>query len=102
MDQYELRYLPLFYEDLSETVYYIRHKLKNHDAADHLIDDVESAIIRRLENPESFEQYHSSKERKYPYDCLSHATGKLRFHARYAGKFQVRTFYCGWLFKHSL
>ncbi len=31
------------------------------------IDDVESAILNRLDNPLSFEPYHSDKERKHQY-----------------------------------
>ena len=36
-------------------------------AANKLIDDVENAIIKRSSCAESFEPYHSVKERKYPY-----------------------------------
>ena len=46
---YKLRFLPLFEEDLNEIVDYITHRLKNPIAA------------------EAFEQYHSAKERQYPY-----------------------------------
>ena len=66
-NEYELRYLPLFYEDMYEKVTYIREKLLNPEAADDLIDSVEKAILDRLPNCESFEPYHSVKEREYPY-----------------------------------
>ena len=66
-NEYELRYLPLFYEDMYEKVTYIREKLLNPEAADDLIDVVEKAILDRLPNCESFEPYHSVKEREYPY-----------------------------------
>ena len=66
-NEYELRYLPLFYEDMYEKVTYIREKLLNPEAADELIDAVEKAILDRLPNCESFEPYHSVKEREYPY-----------------------------------
>ena len=66
-NEYELRYLPLFYEDMYEKVTYIREKLLNPEAADNLIDAVEEAILERLPNCESFEPYHSMKEREYPY-----------------------------------
>jgi len=66
-NEYELRYLPLFYEDMYEKVTYIRKKLLNPEAADNLIDAVEEAILERLPNCESFEPYHSMKEREYPY-----------------------------------
>lgn len=66
-NEYELRYLPLFYEDMYEKVTYIREKLLNPEAADDLINAVEKAILDRLPNCESFEPYHSVKEREYPY-----------------------------------
>ena len=66
-NEYELRYLPLFYEDMNEKVTYIREKLFNPEAADDLIDAVEKAILERLPNCEIFEPYHSVKEREYPY-----------------------------------
>ena len=65
--KYELRYLPLFYEELEEKAVYIAEKLMNPQAANDLLDAVEKAILERLPNAESFEPYHSLKERKYPY-----------------------------------
>lgn len=64
---YRLRYLPLFYEELDEKITYIAERLKNPQAADDLLDKVEAAILKRLPAAESFEQYHSIRERKYPY-----------------------------------
>ncbi len=64
---YELRYLPLFYDDLEEHVMYIAEVLCNIDAANALLDSVEAAILKRLPNAESFEPYHSRQDRKYPY-----------------------------------
>lgn len=64
---YKLRYLPLFYTDLEEKITYISDKLKNKKAANDLVDAVESAILERVEVAESFEIYHSIKERRYPY-----------------------------------
>lgn len=65
--KYKLRYLPMFYDDLSETVGYIRGKLCNPQAAGEMVDAVETAILERLPVAESFEPFHSAKERKYPY-----------------------------------
>lgn len=48
---YQLRYLPIFETDLLSTVNYITNVLKNEDAAHRLVDDIESAILKRLENP---------------------------------------------------
>ena len=65
--KYRLRYLPLFYEDLDEKITYIAEKLKNPKAASDLLDKVEKAILERLPVAESFEPYHSIRERKYAY-----------------------------------
>lgn len=65
--KYILRYLPLFYEELEENVVYIAEKLKNTQAANDLLDLVETAILERLPDAEAFEPYHSWKERRYPY-----------------------------------
>ncbi len=43
---YQLRYLPLFEQDLISIANYITNVLKNEDAAKHLIDDVME--VRRL------------------------------------------------------
>ncbi len=68
---YELRFLPLFEEDLTEIVEYIAFNLKNPAAAQRLIDDVETAVNKRLFCAESFEPFYSAKERKYPYYKIS-------------------------------
>ncbi len=65
--KYILRYLPLFYEELREKLVYIAETLKNPQAADELLELVETAILERLPNAGSFEPYHSLKERRYPY-----------------------------------
>lgn len=65
--KYRLRYLPLFYEDLDEKITYIAENLKNPKAASDLLDKVEKAILDRLPVAESFEPYHSIRERKYAY-----------------------------------
>lgn len=64
---YKLRYLPLFEDDLSKIINYIVFKLKNHQAADNLIYNIETAIMDRLKNAESFETYQSTKDRKHPH-----------------------------------
>lgn len=66
-DKYELRYLPIFYEDLSEAVDYISNELNNHDASLKLIDLTEKAILNRLDNPLMFQPFNSEKKRKNPY-----------------------------------
>ena len=65
--KYKLRFLPMFEDDLNEVVDYIGDHLKNPHAAEKLIDEIQGAIQNRLNNPESFEKYHSVIERQYPY-----------------------------------
>ena len=64
---YHLRYLQIFEQDLINTASYITNVLKNKDAALRLVDDVETAILERLNNPVAFEPYISAKKRDYPY-----------------------------------
>lgn len=67
MREYQLRYLPQFYQDLKHHTDYIVNRLRNPQAANDLIDAAEEAILERQSNAEAFEQYHSRKERRYPY-----------------------------------
>lgn len=66
-NKYILRYLPLFYEDISDKIDYIAGILQNRQAANDLIDAVEEAINERLPYAESFEIYHSVRDKKTPY-----------------------------------
>ena len=65
-EKYKLRYLPLFEQDLIQTISYITNVLKNTDAAEKLVNDTEDAIQERLEYPLAFEPF-PSKKRDYPY-----------------------------------
>ena len=47
MGKYELRFLPLFQEDLNAIVDYITGQLQNPNAAGRLIDDVEKGILKK-------------------------------------------------------
>ena len=51
---YQLRYLPLFEQDLISTANHIINVLKNEDVALRLIDDVEAAILEETEQSCSF------------------------------------------------
>lgn len=64
---YKLTFLPLFEEDLLEITNYITNTLQNPSAAHRLVDDIELAIIKRLEMPLSYAPYQSSKLRRHPY-----------------------------------
>lgn len=68
--QYELRYLPLFYEDLLQKTTYISEELHNPKAAADLLDAVEKAIQERSFCAESFEPYPSTRERERPYYAI--------------------------------
>lgn len=65
--KYTLRYLQIFEEDLLSVADYISNKLSNKQAALNLVAETEKAILKRLENPVSFEPYHSVKDRKHKY-----------------------------------
>ena len=62
-----MRYLPLAQEDLIEIADYIQNTLQNPIAAENTITKIESAILERLESPESFAVWQSSKHREHPY-----------------------------------
>ena len=65
--QYSLKYLPLFAEDLQAATDYISNNLHNPEAAQNLASSVETAILKRLSAPESFEPFQSARKRKNPY-----------------------------------
>lgn len=67
MKRYKLVFLPLFENDLNEIVDYITINLQNPIAAERLIDNVESAIQKRLQAPLAFPEYHSAKKRQHTY-----------------------------------
>lgn len=65
--RYNLQYLPLFWDDLAQAMFYIRDVLKNPDAAARLIDQVEKGILEHLENPTDATLYKSTRSRPTPY-----------------------------------
>ena len=67
MTSFELRYSPLFYEDLDKITDYLLFELKNGLAAKTFVDDVEVAIKKRLISPLTTAQYRSIGSRPYPY-----------------------------------
>ncbi len=64
MNNYKLRYLPLFENDLNDAVSYIANVLNNPKAAEMLIRETEKAILERAKSPVSFEPHRSDKQRK--------------------------------------
>ena len=64
---HKLTFLPLFEENLLKVTDYITNTLQNPSASHRLVDDIELAIVKRLERPFSFAPYQSSKIRNHPY-----------------------------------
>ncbi|MDR2934378.1 MAG: type II toxin-antitoxin system RelE/ParE family toxin [Candidatus Adiutrix sp.] len=69
--KFTLRYLPLFEQDLRAARNYIAQNLGNPTAALRLVEDTEKAILKRLENPLSYEPHHSSRDRHSPYYLIN-------------------------------
>lgn len=92
--KYRIRYLPLFEQDLVQTVSYITNVLKNPDAAEKLANDVEAAILERLHNPLAFEPYPSVKKRKYPYYRI-HVRNYVVYYVVMGDIMEVRRFLYG-------
>lgn len=65
--RYELRYLPIFWDDLNSAVTYIKDVLQAHAAARRLLDETEQAILSHLEAPSSASIYKTTRERLQPY-----------------------------------
>jgi plasmid stabilization system protein ParE len=63
--QYQLQYGPLFQDELATAQDYVAQTLQNPIAADRLVDNTEKAILKRLQNPEIFRVYLSSRGEKY-------------------------------------
>lgn len=61
----KIEYLPSFVQELEKIMYYITYILQNQKAAETLLDNIDKAIMGRSINPESYEKYRSSKNRKY-------------------------------------
>ena len=67
MAKFELRYSPLFYEDLDKITDYLLLELKNATAARALVKDVEVAIKNRLDKPLQAAIYQSMNNREHLY-----------------------------------
>ena len=67
MKKYRLLYLPTAYQDLVEITDYIKNALQNPMATENILEKIESAILERLEAPESFAIWETDTVRTYPY-----------------------------------
>ncbi len=65
--QYELRYLPLFWDDLDNAVSYIANVLENPAAAERLLDSVEAKVLNYSRAPTIAPIYKTTRERSLPY-----------------------------------
>lgn len=65
--KYEIKYLEVFYKDLSSIINYIKYELGNEDAARNLLDKIVQEISNRSYNPEAYEKYLSIRKRKDTY-----------------------------------
>lgn len=65
--QYRIQYLPIFWDDLEEAVFYIRDVLKNPAAAERLLDKVEEAILEHVKAPTMAQVYKTTRTRPQPY-----------------------------------
>lgn len=63
----KLQYLPLFWSDLNSAVTYIAEELRNPDAAERLLDQVEAGILQHLEMLEAATVYKTTRNRPTPY-----------------------------------
>lgn len=67
MAKFELRYSPLFYQDLDKITDHLLFELKNERAARALVNKVELAVQKRFNNPLSTAPYRSIKTRQHAY-----------------------------------
>lgn len=67
----EVRYLPLFYDDLLKIVNYISNILGNNVAATKLLNEIENAINKRIPIADSFATFKSKYNRGNSYYKIS-------------------------------
>ncbi|ACV21443.1 Plasmid stabilisation system protein [Slackia heliotrinireducens] len=65
--QYRLQYLPLFWSDLEQALFYIRDVLKNPAAAQRLLDRTEEAILEHAKAPTMAQLYKTTRPHPQPY-----------------------------------
>ena len=65
--RYRLQYLPLFWDDLEQAVFYVRDVLKNPAAAERLLDRTEEAIFEHAKAPTMAQVYKTARNRPLPY-----------------------------------
>ena len=71
LSKVELRYLPVFWEDLFDAVSYVANVLYNEAAAKKMINEVEVKVNEHLQNPTCALTYKSAKKRDNTYYWFS-------------------------------
>ena len=92
--QYRLQYLPLFWDDLEEAVFYIRDVLKNPIAAENLLNRTEQAILEHAESPTIAQIYRTTRTRPLPYYWFA-VDNYMVFYVVYDDIMEVRRFIYG-------
>lgn len=92
--RYKLRYLPLFWDDLNDAVSYIADVLKSPMAAERLLNEVEAAILSRLEEPTTAPIYKTTHQGPLPYYWFSVGTYTV-FYVVFDDVIEVRRFIYG-------
>ena len=64
-NNYEIKYLSSYIEDLTRILNYIMYNLENENATERLLENINKAIIERSLSPESYEKYNRSKNSNY-------------------------------------
>jgi plasmid stabilization system protein ParE len=62
-----LQYLPLFWDDLEQAVFYVRDVLNNPAAAERLLDRTEAAILGHAKATTMAQVYKTTRNRPVPY-----------------------------------
>ena len=91
---YRLQYLPLFWDDLEQAVFYIRDVLKNPAAAERLLDRTERAILEHAKAPISAQVYKTTCNRPLPYYWFS-VGNYMVFYVVFDDVMEVRRFIYG-------
>lgn len=65
--QFRLQYLPLFWDDLEQAVFYVRDVLHNPSAAERLLERTEQAILEHAKAPTMAQVYKTTRSRRLPY-----------------------------------
>lgn len=92
--QYKLQYLPLFWDDLEQAVFYIRDTLQNPAAAERLLDRTEAAIFEHAKAPTMAQVYKTTHSRPLPYYWFP-VGNYMVFYAVFDDVMEVRRFIYG-------